>query len=138
MRAEDTPYGDPITPAQVGIGMLFDVTSDAVVVGNVLTGRVVLWNAAAEKMFGYSVQDAIGMRIEQLVPHDYRGRHRVGLLEFAKGGTSKLVDRSPVVVSALHADGTEFAVRLRLASLAPSGAAAPGVYVAAVITTTVA
>jgi PAS domain-containing protein len=43
-----------LEPGDFGIGQLFAVAGDAVVVGDVGNGRVVLWNPAAEAMFGYS------------------------------------------------------------------------------------
>jgi PAS domain S-box-containing protein len=38
-------------------------------------GRIVLLNAVAEKMFGYSREELLGRPVELLVPFDVRGRH---------------------------------------------------------------
>ena len=36
-------------------------------------GRILSWNPAAERLFGYTAEEAIGQRIEMLVPEDRRG-----------------------------------------------------------------
>src|SRR5580765_6924247 len=38
-------------------------------------GRIVLLNAVAEKMFGYSREELLGQPVESLVPFDLRGQH---------------------------------------------------------------
>ena len=42
-----------LSPGDVGIGRLFEHVRDAVVVADAASGQIVLWNPAAEKMFGY-------------------------------------------------------------------------------------
>lgn len=57
-----------LAPADFGIGELFGSIRDALVVADARSGRIVLWNPAAEAMFGYSAAEAAGMMIEALVP----------------------------------------------------------------------
>src|SRR5947207_5023611 len=47
----------------LGIGVLFDRLLDAVVIAHLRTGRIVLWNPAAEKLFGYSAEEVIGASV---------------------------------------------------------------------------
>ena len=44
----------PVDPARFGIGRLFGSVRDAVLVGDAEDGSIVLWNPAAEAMFGHS------------------------------------------------------------------------------------
>jgi PAS domain S-box-containing protein len=44
-------------------------SSDAII-GKTLDGRITSWNAAAEKMFGYSAAEAIGQSVQMLLPRD--------------------------------------------------------------------
>ena len=50
------------SPNDLGLGKLFVHTRDALVVGNVETGLIALWNPAAEQLFGWSPAEAIGGR----------------------------------------------------------------------------
>jgi PAS domain S-box-containing protein len=50
---------------------------DAVVVGD-REGRVVVWNPAAERMFGWSEAEAMGQRMDMIIPERLRQRHWEG------------------------------------------------------------
>jgi PAS domain-containing protein len=49
---------DSLAPDDFGIGQLFWEIRDAVVVGDVETGRIVLWNPAAAALFEIPVAEA--------------------------------------------------------------------------------
>ena len=120
-----------IRPKDLGFGRLFPAIRDAVVVGDARTGRIVLWNPAAERLFGYSVSEAVGMPLESLVPERLRDRHRDGIAAYASTGHGSLIAAAePVDVPALRKDGTEVAVEL---SLSPIADGPPQAYVVAVI-----
>ncbi|MDX6199696.1 MAG: hypothetical protein QOJ79_2847 [Actinomycetota bacterium] len=106
------------TLSQLGIGRLFDLVPDAVVVGDVSSGQVVAWNPAAEQLFGYPVPDALGMALELLVPPELRQAHLEGLARYGAGHGGHLTGSSELVeLPALHADGSRFWVELRLAAV---------------------
>src|SRR6266566_2629064 len=44
----------PSRASDLNLGQLFDRVLDAVVVAELATGRIVLWNPAAERLFGYA------------------------------------------------------------------------------------
>jgi PAS domain S-box-containing protein len=71
-----TGIGRGVRPQDLGIGSLFERVRDAVAVADAKTQRIVLWNPAAEKMFGYSPSEALEMRVEALVPGSLKARHR--------------------------------------------------------------
>ena len=69
----------------LGIGELFERVGDAVVVAEAGTQRIVLWNPAAEDVFGYSASEALGgLRVEALVPEALKARHREGIARYAR------------------------------------------------------
>ncbi len=55
-----------IRPEDLGIGKLFDRVRDAVIVADAKTERIVLWNPAAATVFGYSIPEALELRVEDL------------------------------------------------------------------------
>jgi len=114
-------------PADLGIGTLFTRVREAVVVADAPTGRIILWNPAAVRMFGHAPSDAIGQTLEILVPPELRGAHRAGIERYAAVRTGALVDRDqPVELPALRKDGSRLVVELSLSSLDPiPGVAAP-------------
>ena len=52
----------------MGVGYLLERMTDAVVVAEAKTRRIVHWNPAAEKMFGYPASEALRLRAETLMP----------------------------------------------------------------------
>ena len=75
-------------------------------------GTVVEWNPAAERVFGYRREDAIGREIAgMIIPPRLREAHRESLARFLATGEGTLL-RKLVELPALRADGTEFPVEL--------------------------
>ena len=101
-----------------GIGELFNLIADAVVIGDATNGRIVLWNPAAEMILGYTADEAEGMSLEQLVPESLRDAHRRGIARYAATGHGPLVDdMTTVELPALHRDGSTVQTELRLSPL---------------------
>jgi PAS domain S-box-containing protein len=114
-----TGIGRGVRPQDLGIGSLIERVRDAVVVADAKTQRIVLWNPAAEKMFGYSPSEALEMRVEALVPGSLKARHRAGIARYAETGHGPLIDSdTPLDLPALRKDGQEIRVEL---SLSPVG-----------------
>jgi two-component system cell cycle sensor histidine kinase/response regulator CckA len=75
-------------------------------------GRIVEFNPAAERTFGWTRDEVIGRDMaELLVPARLRDRHRRALARYRAGGESALVGRR-LEMPALRRDGTEFPVEL--------------------------
>lgn len=83
-------------------------------------GRVVFWNAAAEKLFGYASAEMLGRDVAALVPQGLRDRHESGWRNALDGGSP--IRPFTQEVSALRADGTEFPVELTVSSWEEDGA----------------
>jgi PAS domain S-box-containing protein len=78
-------------------------------------GRIILANAAAEQMFGYSREELIGENMQKLIPHRFRNPHA----EYLARWFSQPYDRpthSGVFV-ALGKDGSEFPVDISLSAV---------------------
>lgn len=105
-------------PAFFGIGTLFQRVRDAVIVGDAHTGRIVLWNDAATRIFGYRPDEALGMLLEELVPEQLKAQHRQGLLRYVSTGRGPLLDTREVVeLQGCRQDGSAVWVELTLSPL---------------------
>jgi PAS domain S-box-containing protein len=121
-----------VDPADLGLGRLFDEIRDAVIVGEAITEKIVLWNRAACKMFGYTEADAIGKPIHMLIPPRLRARHRAGLAHYAATGEGTLMTEGSVIeVPGMLASGDEIDVELSLSPV--EHARVPGRYVMAIV-----
>lgn len=108
-------------PEDLGFGRLFGRVDDAVIVAEARTQRIVLWNPAAEEMFGYPASEALELRVEALVPERLKARHRAGLARYAKTGRGSHIDSpGPLELPAVRKDGEELSVELSLSSIGPA------------------
>ena len=100
----------------------FNVTSALVehagdaVIATDLTGRVILWNYAAEAMFGRSHQEAVGASLDFMIPEKLRPRHWEGFRQVVASGETQYVGRT-LAVPALRADGTRISIEFTVALL---------------------
>ena len=77
-------------------------------------GRVVDFNPAAERTFGYRAADAVGRDMAELiVPPELRERHRRGLARYLASEQPVLLDRR-LEITGMRADGTTFPVELTI------------------------
>ena len=89
---------------------------DAIIVADI-DGIILGWNSAAEKIFGYSQEMAIGSNLAAtIIPDQYRELHLEGLKRFVTAGTKRVVDAGRVELTALRADGSEFPVEMAIAA----------------------
>ncbi len=102
-------------PGQYGFGRLFNKIRDAVVVADAASGVIVLWNHAAERMFGYTEEEAFGASIEIVIPERFWQTHRDGMATYLQTFHGSLIDSdNPIAISARHKDGHEIPVELTL------------------------
>jgi PAS domain S-box-containing protein len=77
-------------------------------------GRIIEWNAEAERVFGWSRDEAVGRLLaDTVVPERYRTGHVEGLGRYRATGEGKLLGRV-VEIEALRRDGSEFPVELSI------------------------
>ncbi len=83
-------------------------------------GKVVSWNTAAERLFGYMEGEILGKPLTTIMPTRYREGHLRGLeLAKASGKPSKM--GRTIELSGLRKDGSEFPVELSLSTWRSSG-----------------
>ncbi len=82
------------------------------VVGMNQQGQITDWNLQAEIMFGWSVEEALGMPLAKaIIPPKDREAHERGLRHFLATGQGPLLNRR-IEVTACHRSGHEFPVEL--------------------------
>ncbi len=82
--------------------------------------QIVLFNAAAERMFGRRSADVIGQPLDPLLPERFRAAHRRHLDEFGSTGVS-IRGVQAAALSGLRADGTEFPVEATISQVDIAG-----------------
>jgi PAS domain S-box-containing protein len=81
------------------------------------TGNISFWNAAAEKILGYSNQDALGKNLHTLIaPERFLEAHRKGFGLFQQTGEGAAIGKT-LELFAQRKDGSEFPVELSLNSV---------------------
>ncbi len=80
-------------------------------------GNIMDWNTQAEKIFGWSRNEAIGRKLADLIVPEYlRAAHRAGLEHFLFTGEGKILGRR-MEIEALRRDGEEVKVELSITEL---------------------
>ena len=111
-------------PKDLGIGKLFWMIRDAVIVAEARSQQIVLWNPTAAKIFGYSTSEALELRIEALVPEHLKAAHRAGIARYAETGHGTYIDSDvPLELPALRKSGEEIYVELSLSPIEPASEA---------------
>src|ERR671930_1242808 len=84
-------------------------------------GRVLGWNHAAETIFGYRTDEAVGKDMADLiVPPGLRPTHRKGLARFLETEEAVVLDRR-LELTGMRRDGSEFPVELTITRIALPG-----------------
>src|SRR5918911_4615060 len=111
---------NPTQPEDTGLGRLFESTRDAIIVAEAESGRIVLWNPAATKIFGYSSSEALALHVNALVPEYLRARHHAGMERYRKTGHGPYIDSGvPLDLPALRKDGEEIRIEMTLNPIGP-------------------
>lgn len=116
--------GRPALPrelGELGVGVLFDAVLDAIVISRG-DGAIAFWNPAAERILGYSAEEARGMNVDQLVPAEFLERHHAGIARYRETGHGRIIDSGkPIEVPALRKDGERVWVDLTLSRVDHEG-----------------
>ena len=113
-----------LQPSDLNIGLILWDLPDAVIVAEAATDRIVLWNPTAETLLGYAAEEALGQRLDALVPERFRARFRARVstcreLSDSDLGQGQLNARpEPLELLVVRKTGQEFRVEASLSRLA--------------------
>jgi PAS domain S-box-containing protein len=83
--------------------------------------RIVIFNSGAERIFGYSKAEAIGMSLDCLVPERFRGIHRQHVETFASGEATSRRMGERQAIAGLRRSGEEFPAEAAISKLQVGG-----------------
>ena len=88
--------------------------SDAIISTDSL-GNIVFWNQAANHLFGYSAEEALGKPLTLIMPERCRQAHQEGMQRVVATGKTKIIGKV-VELAGLRKDGREFPLELSVAT----------------------
>lgn len=117
---EQKAFQEEILDSKKRLKKLVESAMDAIIVLDESL-LVVLYNAAAEKLFGVGPEEAIGTPIERFMPQRFRAGHASHVHSFGNEGvTSRSMGRLGQVI-ALRANGDEFPVEASISQFEVEG-----------------
>ena len=97
-----------IPEISIGYQQVVEALGDAVVISD-RDGVIRFWNAAADRLFGFTKTDALGKSLDLIIPERLRARHWAGFDKaMATGETSP--GRDLLRVPAVHKDGRALSI----------------------------
>jgi two-component system, sensor histidine kinase and response regulator len=99
---------------------IVEVALDGIVTAD-HSGRVIEFNPAAERIFGYGRDQVLGQPMADfLIPHAFREAHCQELQGYLTNGEAMVIGRR-IEITALRADGVEFPIELAVGVIRSSG-----------------
>ena len=89
---------------------------DAVIYADA-SGSIRYWNAAATRIFGFSEDEALGARLDLIIPDRLRARHWDGYDKVIGGGASRYDEGALLAVPARHKEGRQISVEFTILPL---------------------
>ena len=97
-------------------GAMMTAALDGIVVMDE-SGITLEFNPSAQKIFGYSLEEARGKLVADLIiPQEYRETHRLGLERYLATGEGNIIDKHITELTAIRKGGEEFPVELTVCS----------------------
>jgi PAS domain S-box-containing protein len=115
----EEPFGD------AALARLVRDLADAVVVAD-SRGRIAVWNASAERIFGWTSDEALGQSLELIIPPRFRERHWAGFDRTMTTGETSYAT-TLLEVPALHRDGRTLSIAFTVTLLRSTAGTITGI-----------
>jgi PAS domain S-box-containing protein len=109
-----------LTAAQTRLAAIVDSAMDAVITVDE-EQKIVLFNRAAEQVFGVRREQALGSALDRFLPARFRGAHRSHVEQFGRTGTTSRRMGDVTTLWALRADGAEFPIEASISQAVEAG-----------------
>lgn len=84
--------------------------------------NIIIFNAAAEKMFGWTAHEILGKPLSTLIPDKFRQAHQFQVLEFGRTGLARRLKEQLEDLRGLRRDGSEFPMEASISQVQMEGA----------------
>lgn len=78
-------------------------------------GKIISWNRAATDILGYAEEEAVGQRLELIIPEGFHDAHRNGMARFMRTGEASVIGTT-VELAARTKSGDEVPIELSLST----------------------
>lgn len=110
---------DNSPPVMPSADLILQQMADALIYAD-SSGTIRYWNKAAESMFGFTADEAIGRSLDLIIPEHLRAAHWNGFDAAINRGFTRLEGR-PTVTRGLHKSGDRLYVEMSFALVADKG-----------------
>jgi PAS domain S-box-containing protein len=83
--------------------------------------RIVLFNTAAEKMFGCTADEVLGTAIDRFIPHRFRSEHEAHIHRFGESGITNRAMGALGALCGIRANGEEFPIEASISHIEGDG-----------------
>jgi PAS domain S-box-containing protein len=100
--------------------------ADAIIVADA-SGKIRLWNAGAERLFGFSAAEALTQSLDLIIPEAQRKRHWDGYQQVMRTGTTKYGTQL-LRVPAIRKDGSRLSIAFTVGLLKDAAGSVEGIF----------
>jgi len=120
-RTEPERTREALRDSEAKFAGIISIAADAIVSVDELQ-RIVVFNAGAEKIFGWEAKEVLGQSLDLLIPQRFRDHHRVEMKTFAQGPVvARKMGERQADVWGLRKNGEEFPAEASISKLEISG-----------------
>lgn len=102
------------------LNAIIDSAMDAIITVDEVQ-NILLFNAAAEKIFHCAAADAVGRPLDRFIPERFRAAHRSHVKRFGETGETTRMMGSRLALWGLRADGEEFPIDASISQVTANG-----------------
>ena len=113
-------WGGKSDASEARLDAIVDSAMDAILTVDAAQ-RIVLFNHAAEQMFGVRRDDVLGSPLDRCIPQRFRGAHRAHVEKFGHTGVTSRRMGDTTTLWALRADGSEFPIEASISQAGEPG-----------------